>query len=430
MSQPIISTELVRRLKNQAPTRLTDYRDAKMPGFVLRARPSGVHSWRVQLPDRRWLTLGRVDEVALADAREAAQQRRAKAALNVEIPGRKARSDITLASFLDQQYEAWMKATHRGRAGQVERIRWAFKDMLNLKLSEITAGRLERWRATRHNQQQRAASSTKRAPRPVSRATINRDVQALRAALSRAVEWGSLSANLLGRVKHIPEDENAVIRYLSREEEQRLRKVLGERDEARRAGRESANAWRRERGYEPWADYGTYTDYLTPFVLVALNTGLRRGELLQLQWRDLDLTRKVLTVRGDGAKTGQTRHVPLNTEIVGVLKNWQPAVTEAAWFVFSSSGATTPLTEARKAWGAAIAKARVHSFRFHDLRHTFASKLVMAGVDLNTVRELLGHRKISMTLRYAHLAPQHKADAVERLVALNRGSGYEVHGED
>lgn len=68
MSQPTISTELVRRLRNEAPARLTDYRDSKLPGFVLRARPSGIHSWRVQLPDRRWLTLGRVDEVALKDA--------------------------------------------------------------------------------------------------------------------------------------------------------------------------------------------------------------------------------------------------------------------------------------------------------------------------------------------------------------------------
>src|ERR1700722_5640484 len=65
MSQPTISTELVRRLHNEPPGRLTDYRDSKLPGFVLRARPSGIHSWRVQLPDRRWLTLGRVDEVAL-----------------------------------------------------------------------------------------------------------------------------------------------------------------------------------------------------------------------------------------------------------------------------------------------------------------------------------------------------------------------------
>jgi integrase len=163
-------------------------------------------------------------------------------------------------------------------------------------------------------------------------------------------------------------------------------------------------------------DYGTYTDYVTPLVLAALNTGLRRGKLLQLRWRDVDLTRKVLTVRGEGAKTGQTRHVPLNTEIVDVLKNWKPIAAEADGFAFSSGAGTTPLTEARKAWSNVIAKAKVGAFRFHDLRHTFASKLVMAGVDLNTVRELLGHKKISMTLRYAHLAPQHKAAAVEKLV--------------
>jgi hypothetical protein len=96
-----------------------------------------------------------------------------------------------------------MKATHRGRAGQVERIRWAFKELLDLKLSDLTAGRIERWRATRRNQQQRAASAEreKTASRPVARATINRDLQALRAALSRAVEWGTLSANPLARVK-------------------------------------------------------------------------------------------------------------------------------------------------------------------------------------------------------------------------------------
>ncbi len=83
---------------------------------------------------------------------------------------------------------------------------------------------------------------------------------------------------------------------------------LSTRDEARRSARASANRWRAERGYECWPEYGTYTDYVTPFVLLALNIGLRRGELLQLQWRDVDLTRKLLTVRGEGAKTGQTRY--------------------------------------------------------------------------------------------------------------------------
>lgn len=128
----------------------------------------------------------------------------------------------------------------------------------------------------------------------------------------------------------------------------------------------------------------------------------------------------MLTVCGEGAKTGQTRHVPLNSEVVAVLKAWKSANAEPGWLVFSGGTSTTPLTEARKAWAGVLKQAKILSFRFHDLRHTFASKLAMAGVDLNTIRELLGHRKISMTLRYAHLAPEHKAEAVERIVADGR----------
>ena len=81
MPHATITTELVRQMRHQRPSAVTDYRDPKLPGFVLRARPTGIHSWRVQLPNRRWLTIGRTDEVALSDARETAQTRRAQAAL-------------------------------------------------------------------------------------------------------------------------------------------------------------------------------------------------------------------------------------------------------------------------------------------------------------------------------------------------------------
>ena len=167
--------------------------------------------------------------------------------------------------------------------------------------------------------------------------------------------------------------------------------------------------------------YDTYTDYVTPLVLLAMNTGLRRGELLQLRWRDLDLQRRILTVRGERAKTRQTRHVPLNSVATRVLKAWRPTVLDPEWCVFGGPTETTPLGTVKKAWRGVLKAATVTSFRFHDLRHTFASKLVMAGVDLNTVRELLGHKSIAMTLRYAHLAPEHKAAAVETLVRAKRG---------
>lgn len=417
MPELTISTELVRHLRHQAPKEVTDYRDPKLPGFVLRARPSGIHSWRVQLPNRRWLTLGRVDEVALSDARDAAQTRRAQAALGQNIPSRRATSEVTLRAFLDDTYEPWMKSTFGKRTTQVTVIRSAFRDLLDLNLSEFTTARIERWRVARRSHHAADCTTDKRKAREVKRSTINRNIKSLRAALNRATEWGVLSAMPLGKIKFRAEDENAVVRYLSDDEEARLRAALVARDSARRDARASANEWRRARGYKEWAEYETYTDHVTPLVLLALNTGLRRGELLQLRWRDLDLHRKMLTVRGEGAKTGQTRHVPLNSEATRVMKAWRPTVVDTDSCVFSGTKDEKPIVAVKKAWRGALKAAKVTSFRFHDLRHTFASKLVMAGIDLNTVRELLGHKSIAMTLRYAHLAPEHKAAAVEALVS-------------
>ena len=236
--------------------RTTDYRDECVPGFVLRARPSGVHSWRVQLPDRRWLTLGRVDEIALSDAREAAQQRRAKAALGEAIPTRRLTSEATLRTFLADTYEPWMKATYGKRCDQVAIIRAAFRDLLDQKLSDLSTARIDRWRAQRRSHH--PSQATKAKAREVSRATINHNVSGLRASLARAVERGALSVMPLGKMKRKTEDENAIVRYLSADEEARLRTALIARDKSRRAGRDSANQWRRERGYEEWPAYGTY----------------------------------------------------------------------------------------------------------------------------------------------------------------------------
>jgi hypothetical protein len=126
MPRAKISTELLRRVRQTAAERVTDYRDPKVPGFVLRVRPSGVHSWRVQLPDRRWMSLGRLDEVALADARTAAQTLRAQAALGQVAPKRDPDSTLTLGEFLTDKYEPWMRATYKGRTRQVQRVRAAF----------------------------------------------------------------------------------------------------------------------------------------------------------------------------------------------------------------------------------------------------------------------------------------------------------------
>jgi integrase len=184
-------------------------------------------------------------------------------------------------------------------------------------------------------------------------------------------------------------DQSGVVRYLSGGEENRLRKALDDR--------------------------ATYADHLKPIVLLALNTGMRRGELFSLAWESVDMGQASLAVTGSTAKSGKTRHIPLNAEALAVLKSWHKH-TDGAGLIFKSHTGER-FDNIKKSFATTLRAANIQNFRFHDTRHSFASKLVMAGVDLNTVRELLGHADIKMTLRYAHLAPEHKAAAVAKLVA-------------
>ena len=263
---------------------------------------------------------------------------------------------------------------------------------------------VEKWRAAR----------LKAGAKPT---TVNRDLDDLRSALAKAVAWKLLEAHPLADVKRSRTDNNATVRFLDDAEEKRLRAALDAREERIRAERDRANAWRVERGYPTMPDLRrvAFADHLKPMVLISINTGVRRGELFGLEWRDVDLQRAMLTVRGQSAKSGRTRHIPLNAEALAVLQGWRAQRPEPDGLVFPGRNGDR-LDNVRKAWLAVLAAAKIKGFRWHDQRHHFASRLVMAGVDLNTVRELLGHASYQMTLRYAHLAPEHKAAAVAKLV--------------
>jgi integrase len=149
-------------------------------------------------------------------------------------------------------------------------------------------------------------------------------------------------------------------------------------------------------------------------VMLSLNTGLRRGELFHLRWADINFDQKILTVQGGGAKSGKTRHIPLNQPALEVLTGWYAlSKNRNEWVFVGNTG--NPFDNVNKSWREVLRQAEIPHFRWHDLRHTFSSWLVMKRVDLNTVRELLGHAELKMTLRYAHLAPEHKAIAFEML---------------
>ena len=150
--------------------------------------------------------------------------------------------------------------------------------------------------------------------------------------------------------------------------------------------------------------------------LVAPTESLLRIERVRTSW---------LTIGGRTSKNKQTRRLPLNREALSVLASWRkqlPANT-ASPYVFPGTG-NRPLTTITKSWRGVSKAAGLRDFHFHDLRHHFASRLVQSGVDLNTVRELLGHADLQMVLRYAHLAPGGLASAVEKVTRLmDRNAG-------
>jgi integrase len=206
-------------------------------------------------------------------------------------------------------------------------------------------------------------------------------------------------------------------RYLSPKEEKRLRNALADRDDHARRQRRSANDWRGQRDIEllrEWSERD-FTDHLWPMVLVSLNSGLRYGELAQLEWSAVDLRARNMTITWKTAKGKKTRHIPLNREAMDVLTRWKKQ-NDGVGLVFKNLDGSR-IKSVKTAWGAVLAEATIEDFRWHDLRHTFASNLVQRGVDLVVVRDLLGHASIAQTMRYAHLRPGQTAAAVARLAA-------------
>jgi site-specific recombinase XerD len=341
-----------------------------------------------------------------------AEQERAKKLLEIQ-------ENSNYLTFLNETYRKHLEGHLRNGVNNDESVRETMANLTNrfkafhkLALSEISSYELDRWKQGRIKEG--------RTP-----ATVNRQMNDLRACLNKAVEWGLLEQNPFEKVKPCKSDSNAKVRHLSHKEEIRLRQALKDRDQELKAARIRGNKFRAERGYKPYAELepGQFADHLMPAVLLSLNTGVRQGELLKLEWKNIDFEQRNLTVVADTAKTAKTRHIRLNDEALSILRIWknQPGAKSLTYVFCNHDG--TPFKNMRTAWEGILERACIENFRWHDLRHTFASNLVIAGVDLNKVRALLGHTDYKMTLRYAHLAPEHLQEAVDKLAAPGRLHG-------
>ncbi len=149
-----------------------------------------------------------------------------------------------------------------------------------------------------------------------------------------------------------------------------------------------------------------------PILITALHTGMRKGAILNLKWSDVDFKNRIITVQD--SKSGKKRMLPMDDTLCETL-SVLPTRFQKGYVFPSPVGKGKPLYDCRKQFSSAVKMAEIENIRFHDLRYTFASHLIMAGVDVMTVKELLGHASITMTMRYSHLAPDHRLRAIKTL---------------
>ena len=324
-------------------------------------------SWYYDFKYRGERYTGCVGAVSKTVAKEILAKKKAEAVEGrYELPSKK--PTPKLEEFA-KEYFAYYRANRRPRSA--ERHETSYRAMRStfghVRLSDITPLALERYK------RQRKADG-------VSEATINRELAFMKNLFTKAVEWGKATENPVKKVR-LYREQNARTRYLTEDEEARLLAFCGPQ--------------------------------LRPLVITALHTGFRATELRSLTWTDVEINRRMITVRAGYAKNGEARSVPINQLLTDILKSVKLANNQYERVFCTRDG--TPYRSFRTAFERAVRKAGIADFTFHDLRHTFASRVVMAGVDLPTVKELLGHRDISMTMRYTHLSSDHKQAAVGKL---------------
>jgi integrase len=222
--------------------------------------------------------------------------------------------------------------------------------------------------------------------KPRTDASVNRCMAALRHMMGKAVSWNMLKISPFsqGESLHIKEN-NERLRYLSESE---IDNLLAE----------------------------CHKQHLRDIVECAINSGMRKGEILNLEWSQIRNGHIYL----QKTKSNKRREIPINEDLAELFKRIRQRQHLTSKYVFTYDGAR--VESIKTAFNAALKRAGIEDFRFHDLRHTFASHFIMRGGDLKSLQELLGHADIKTTMRYAHLSKAHKEKAVNLLNGLTAKS--------
>lgn len=282
--------------------------------------------------------------------------------------------------FVHESFLPYSKTNKRSYSDDV-RITRVLCDFFKGKfLHEITPGLIESYK--RHRAETPTRGDGKRAP-----ATINRELAVLGRILTMAVDEEYLENNPIRRVKKFKVD-NARIRFLTTEEEACLMEALANRPQTKQ------------------------------IVTLALYTGMRRGEIFNLKWKNVDFSRDLLIVRQ--TKTSKDRTIPMCDQVRQLLRELRPEESKPDQPVFVSEKTGGKLTDIKHSFTSACRKAGIEDFHFHDLRHSAGTRLAEAGVHAVVIAEILGHKSLAMTKRYTHATDWAKKEAIQKLAQYGK----------
>lgn len=234
--------------------------------------------------------------------------------------------------------------------------------------------------------------------RGVANSTVNRYRATLSKMFNLGIENKLATENPVKFIKKLQE-KNYKIRFLTIDEEKRLFTEIEK-------GYEVVGRDRQQKIIYPYL-------HLKPLIITALQTGMRRGELFGLKWSNIDFDYGFIELLE--TKSGRSRKIPISEKLAEVLENLDKSYD----YVFINPETKEPYTDIKHSFTSVLEKANITNFRFHDLRHTVATRLVESGIDLAVVKEILGHAEISTTMRYAHPVPKRKLEAISALNSYN-----------
>lgn len=274
----------------------------------------------------------------------------------------------TLAELVDRYIESVLPTKPKNARNVKQHLLWWKQELGHCLLSEIKSSHIAQKR-------DELLSQDTFFKKPRSSTTVIRYIASLSHAFSIAVkEWGWMDENPICKINK-PKLPQGRIRFLNELEKNRLLEACKQSN----------------------------SSCLYPIVVLALSTGMRKGEILTLTWDDIDLDREAILLQT--TKNGERRLIPLTGLSLQLIKRVN--ADRNSFLVFPSPNNPTQPLDIRSAWERALRKADIFNFKFHDLRHTAASYLAMNNASLIEIGALLGHKTVQMTKRYAHLSNSH-----------------------